>query len=230
MAKTKSLEVSFFICLNIIISSLYLRECGTQRQNQELLCWNSNTWPLPFRLWDAKVFQINLILKICFILGFWKIELFISLILYITTQVLEEVKVESSMERDTLINVARTSLRTKTPKDLADHLTEVRPCSVYNHNRFCVLFWSDTVDARCRWIEPLLIWRTYGYNFSWISSFCYENVILYLESAILRIVCIVYFTKTLTFFQKANFCSDLLASYNFLWNSSLCFANVICNS
>jgi len=40
-------------------------------------------------------------------------------------EVLEEVKVESSMERDTLINVARTSLRTKTPKDLADHLTEI---------------------------------------------------------------------------------------------------------
>ena len=29
------------------------------------------------------------------------------------------------MDRDTLINVARTSLRTKTPKELADHLTEV---------------------------------------------------------------------------------------------------------
>lgn len=40
-------------------------------------------------------------------------------------QVLDEVKVESKMDRDMLINVARTSLRTKTPKDLADHLTEV---------------------------------------------------------------------------------------------------------
>lgn len=40
-------------------------------------------------------------------------------------EVLDEVKVENSMERDTLINVARTSLRTKTPKDLADHLTEI---------------------------------------------------------------------------------------------------------
>lgn len=29
------------------------------------------------------------------------------------------------MERDILINVARTSLRTKVPKELADHLTEV---------------------------------------------------------------------------------------------------------
>ena len=29
------------------------------------------------------------------------------------------------MDRDTLINVARTSLRTKLTKDIADHLTEV---------------------------------------------------------------------------------------------------------
>lgn len=40
-------------------------------------------------------------------------------------EVLEQVKLTSEMDRDTLINVARTSLRTKTPKDLADHLTEI---------------------------------------------------------------------------------------------------------
>lgn len=40
-------------------------------------------------------------------------------------EVLEECKVSSSMERDTLISVARTSLRTKTPRALADHLTEI---------------------------------------------------------------------------------------------------------
>jgi len=40
-------------------------------------------------------------------------------------EVLDEVKVEMAMDRDTLINVARTSLRTKCPKVLADHLTEI---------------------------------------------------------------------------------------------------------
>jgi len=40
-------------------------------------------------------------------------------------EVLEEIKVESKLDRDTLVNVARTSLRTKVPKELADHLTEI---------------------------------------------------------------------------------------------------------
>jgi len=40
-------------------------------------------------------------------------------------EVLNEVKVESKMDRDTLINVSRTSLRTKTPKELSDNLTEI---------------------------------------------------------------------------------------------------------
>lgn len=40
-------------------------------------------------------------------------------------EVLDEVKVETNMDRDVLVNVARTSLRTKVPKDLADHLTEI---------------------------------------------------------------------------------------------------------
>ncbi len=39
---------------------------------------------------------------------------------------LEEVKVTQEMDRETLINVARTSLRTKVHKELADLLTEVR--------------------------------------------------------------------------------------------------------
>merc|ERR1711962_507586 len=42
-----------------------------------------------------------------------------------TLEVLDKVKGESMMDRDTLINVARTSLRTKTPKELADNLTEI---------------------------------------------------------------------------------------------------------
>lgn len=40
--------------------------------------------------------------------------------------VLEEVKVTKEMNRETLINVARTSLRTKVHTELADLLTEVR--------------------------------------------------------------------------------------------------------
>lgn len=40
--------------------------------------------------------------------------------------VLEEVKVTREMDRETLINVARTSLRTKVHAELADLLTEVR--------------------------------------------------------------------------------------------------------
>lgn len=40
-------------------------------------------------------------------------------------KVLEEVKVSKEMDRDTLINVARTSLRTKLHTELADLLTEV---------------------------------------------------------------------------------------------------------
>lgn len=39
--------------------------------------------------------------------------------------VLEEVKVTQEMDRETLINVARTSLRTKVHTELADLLTEV---------------------------------------------------------------------------------------------------------
>lgn len=39
---------------------------------------------------------------------------------------LEEVKVTREMDRETLINVARTSLRTKVHAELADLLTEVR--------------------------------------------------------------------------------------------------------
>ena len=40
-------------------------------------------------------------------------------------KVLEEIKVSKKMDRDTLINVARTSLRTKLHPELADLLTEV---------------------------------------------------------------------------------------------------------
>lgn len=41
-------------------------------------------------------------------------------------EVLEEVKVMKEMDRETLIHVARTSLRTKVHAELADLLTEVR--------------------------------------------------------------------------------------------------------
>jgi len=40
-------------------------------------------------------------------------------------EVLDGMKVDVKMDRDTLINVARTSLRTKTPRELSDNLTEI---------------------------------------------------------------------------------------------------------
>lgn len=40
-------------------------------------------------------------------------------------EVLEGCKVKREMDRDTLINVARTSLRTKVHQELADMITEV---------------------------------------------------------------------------------------------------------
>ncbi|KAK7506011.1 hypothetical protein BaRGS_00002733 [Batillaria attramentaria] len=43
-------------------------------------------------------------------------------------EVLEEVKVQCEVNRDLLIQVARTSLRTKVHQDLADLLTEVQQC------------------------------------------------------------------------------------------------------
>ncbi len=42
-------------------------------------------------------------------------------------QVLEEVKVSHEMDRETLVHVARTSLRTKLSQKVADILTEVAP-------------------------------------------------------------------------------------------------------
>lgn len=47
--------------------------------------------------------------------------------------VLEEVKVTKEMDRETLVNVARTSLRTKVHTELADLLTEV--CSLKRGQR-----------------------------------------------------------------------------------------------
>ena len=40
-------------------------------------------------------------------------------------EVLEEVKIKREMDRDTLVQVARTSLRTKVHQELADLVTEV---------------------------------------------------------------------------------------------------------
>ena len=43
-------------------------------------------------------------------------------------EVLDNVKVAKDMDRDMLINVAKTSLRTKVHNELADLLTEVSCC------------------------------------------------------------------------------------------------------
>jgi len=40
-------------------------------------------------------------------------------------QVLEQIKMQKEMDRATLVDVSRTSLRTKVHSDLADLLTEV---------------------------------------------------------------------------------------------------------
>lgn len=45
--------------------------------------------------------------------------------LFLFFKVLEEIKVSKKMDRDTLVNVAKTSLRTKLHTELADLLTEV---------------------------------------------------------------------------------------------------------
>jgi T-complex protein 1 subunit zeta len=43
-------------------------------------------------------------------------------------RVLDELRSTNEITRDVLVNVARTSLRTKVHQSLADHLTEVRAC------------------------------------------------------------------------------------------------------
>merc|ERR1712035_285770 len=54
---------------------------------------------------------------------------------------LEELKVTREMDRETLINVARTSLRTKVHKELADLLTEVR----HEGTELSVGSWHQTI-------------------------------------------------------------------------------------
>ena len=44
---------------------------------------------------------------------------------FVLLQVLDQVKISCEIDRDMLIQVARTSLRTKVHNDLADLLTEV---------------------------------------------------------------------------------------------------------
>lgn len=58
-------------------------------------------------------------------------------------EVLDEIKMESEMDRDMLINVARTSLRTKVHPELADVLTEVG--FVNKVSRLCCCYLIITV-------------------------------------------------------------------------------------
>lgn len=55
---------------------------------------------------------------------------------FIHPQVLEEVKIQVDMDRETLINVARTSLGTKVNAKLADMLTEAVVDSVLLVRRY----------------------------------------------------------------------------------------------
>lgn len=54
-------------------------------------------------------------------------------------EVLEQVKVTKEMDRETLIDVARTSLRTKVHAELADILTEVGLCVSFASSSFTEL-------------------------------------------------------------------------------------------
>lgn len=60
-------------------------------------------------------------------------------------EVLEQVKISKEMDRETLINVARTSLRTKVHRELADILTEV-----FTHLKKCFLF--SSCFQSCIWL------------------------------------------------------------------------------
>jgi T-complex protein 1 subunit zeta len=53
-------------------------------------------------------------------------------------EILEQIKIKQEMDRDILVNVARTSLRTKVHPDLADLLTEV----CFNLDRFRMLLFN----------------------------------------------------------------------------------------
>jgi len=53
--------------------------------------------------------------------------------LHVVAQVLDEMKVQKEMNREVLVNVARTSLRTKVYSELADMLAEVSTCPVVNN-------------------------------------------------------------------------------------------------
>ena len=80
-------------------------------------------------------------------------------------QVLEQIKVQKEMDRATLVDVSRTSLRTKVHSDLADLLTEVNviPCTCSptfsflfidtypssNYVRSCTTFITVTVRRTC---------------------------------------------------------------------------------
>jgi len=60
----------------------------------------------------------------CFLAFLPQLQTILTLSFYLL-KILEEVKISKEMDRDTLINVARTSLRTKLHTELADLLTEV---------------------------------------------------------------------------------------------------------
>ncbi len=61
---------------------------------------------------------------------------------------LEEIKIQQDIDRDVLINIARTSLRTKVNADLADLLTEV-----------CVKGWGQASQG---WAKQVKGWGQAG--------------------------------------------------------------------
>lgn len=65
-------------------------------------------------------------IKLIFCLYFLLLKMLGFFLFFFFFKVLEEVKVKREIDRDILIQVARTSLRTKVHQDLADLLTEVK--------------------------------------------------------------------------------------------------------
>lgn len=59
-------------------------------------------------------------------------------------EVLDDVMISGGTDRDTLINVARTSLRTKLHEDLADAVTEV--CTLYMQPHCCATFYEQAIS------------------------------------------------------------------------------------
>ena len=72
------------------------------------------------------------------------------------------------MDRDILISVARTSLRTKVGKDLADHLTEVRLDVLLKI--IAGFIKTESLYSRSSLFIVTIPYHTISYHMAWLSS------------------------------------------------------------